>query len=73
MMGWGHTPSSPHTHVAGLLDADGVLSELAAAMADQEGAVPSVDELRLRLEPLHRPSEPEAWQSHGMVYTHTHG
>lgn len=41
-----------------LLYADGVLGVLSAAMADQVGAVDPVDELSLRLQPLHRSGKP---------------
>lgn len=46
--------------VADLLNADGVLCVLSAAMAHQVGAVDSVDKLRLCLQPLHRACKPTA-------------
>lgn len=43
-----------------LLYADGILGVLSASVADQVGAVDPVDELRLRLQPLHGPRKPTA-------------
>lgn len=45
-----------------LLNADGVLCVLSAAVADQVGAVDPVDEFCLCLEPLHGPCKPTTQQ-----------
>lgn len=58
--------SVTHTHTRVVLDADGVLSALSAAVSDQVGAVLSRHKLRLRSVTLHRPCKPT--QSH--TYTH---
>lgn len=50
-----------------LLNTDGVLCVLSAAVPDQVGAVDPVDQFRLCLEPLHGPREPAARQPQGAV------
>ena len=59
-------------HVAHLLDADGVLCELAAPVADQVGAVPSVDQLCLSLKSLHGPSKPTVQEALTVTELHIH-